>query len=74
VPALAGRPRGTFAEALAPSRVALLSTRVVHQIVQESPKVGMSLAEELAGRLYEYQQRMIDVALKKASEVGSREA
>lgn len=67
VPALAGRPRATYAEALALSQVTLLSTNVVHVLVQENPELGLRLAELLAGRLYEYQERMADVALKKVS-------
>lgn len=67
VPALARRQRGTYAEALAPSRVALLSTSVIRQLIQENPEVGLRLAEALAGRLYEYRERMADVALKKVS-------
>ena len=65
VPALSGRQRGTYAQALAPSRVALLSTNVMRHLVQENPEVGMRLAEGLAGRLFEYRERMADVALKK---------
>jgi CRP-like cAMP-binding protein len=67
VPALAGRSRGTYAQALAPSRVALLSTNVMRQLVQENPEVGLRLAEGLSSRLYEYRERMADVALKKVS-------
>jgi CRP/FNR family transcriptional regulator, cyclic AMP receptor protein len=67
VPALAGRQRGTYAEALEPSRVAMVSVRVLHQLAQENPEVGIKLAELLAGRLYEYRERMADVALKKVS-------
>ena len=65
VPALAGRRRETYAEALLPSRVALISARVMNQLIRENPEVGRRLAEGLSERLYEYQQRMIDVALKK---------
>jgi CRP-like cAMP-binding protein len=64
---LAGRSRGTYAQALAPSRVALLSTNVMRQLVQENPEVGLRLAEGLSSRLYEYRERMADVALKKVS-------
>jgi CRP/FNR family transcriptional regulator, cyclic AMP receptor protein len=67
VPALARRPHSTYAEALAPSLVALFSTNVMRQLVQADPEVGIKLAEELSGRLYEYQERMADVALKKVS-------
>ena len=65
VPALTGRQSGTYAEALAPSRVALLSTNVIRQLVQDNPEVGMRLAELLARRLHEHRDRMADVALKK---------
>ena len=67
VPALAGRQHGAYAEALVPSRVALLSIKVIHQLVQENPELGLRLAELLARRLYYYQERMADVALKKVS-------
>jgi CRP/FNR family transcriptional regulator, cyclic AMP receptor protein len=65
VSALAGRRRGTYAEALEPSRVAMLSRRVLNDLVREEPEMGMRLAEELAARLYEYRERMADVALKQ---------
>lgn len=67
VPALAGRRRGTYAEALEPSRLALLSLNVFRQLTHANPEVGLMLAEVLAERLYEYQERMADVALKKVS-------
>jgi CRP/FNR family transcriptional regulator, cyclic AMP receptor protein len=66
VPALAGR-RGTYAEALEPSRLALLSLNVFRQLIGANPEVGLMLAGVLAERLYEYQERMADVALKKLS-------
>jgi CRP/FNR family transcriptional regulator, cyclic AMP receptor protein len=65
VQALTGRRRESYAEALLPSRVALLSTRVIRHLMRESSEVGLRMAEELSERLYEYQQRMLDVALKK---------
>lgn len=65
VSALAGRPRGAYAEALEPSRVAMLSRRVLNDLVREEPEMGMRLAEGLAARLYEYRERMTDVALKQ---------
>jgi CRP/FNR family transcriptional regulator, cyclic AMP receptor protein len=65
VPALAGRRQEAYAEALMPSRVALLSTSVIRNLIRENPEVGQRMAEELSERLYEYQQRMLDVALKK---------
>jgi CRP/FNR family transcriptional regulator, cyclic AMP receptor protein len=67
VPALAGRQRGTYAEALEPSRLALLSLNVFRQLLRANPEVGLKLAGVLAERLYEYQERMADVALKKVS-------
>jgi len=67
VPALAGRQRGAYAQVLAPSRVAIIGTNVLHQLVQKNPKVGLRLAELLAERLYEHRERMADVALKKVS-------
>jgi CRP/FNR family transcriptional regulator, cyclic AMP receptor protein len=65
VPALAGRRQEAYAEALMPSKVALLSTSVIRNLMRENPEVGQRMAEELSNRLYEYQQRMLDVALKK---------
>jgi CRP-like cAMP-binding protein len=65
VPALAGRRPEVYAEALLPSRVVLLNSRVMNYLLRENPGVGRRLAERLADRLYEYQQRMADVALKK---------
>jgi CRP/FNR family transcriptional regulator, cyclic AMP receptor protein len=49
VPALAGRRRGTYAETLDPSRVAILSISLLHHLVQVNPEVGLRLAERLAG-------------------------
>ena len=65
VPALAGRPRGTYAEALAPSRMVLIRLELFRRLARENPEVGLRLAELLAGRLYEHRERMADVALKK---------
>jgi CRP/FNR family transcriptional regulator len=67
VAALAGRQRGTYAECLQASRVALLSLELLRRVVRENPEVGLRLAEVLAQRLYEYRERMADVALKKVS-------
>ena len=65
VSALAGRRRGAHAEALESSRVAMLSRRVLNDLLREEPEMGMRLAEGLAARLYEYRERMADVALKQ---------
>jgi len=67
VPALAGRQRGAYAEALDPSHLVLLNIPLLRHLVQENPEVGLRLAERLARRLYEYRERMADVALKKVS-------
>ncbi len=67
VPALAGRQRGTYAETLDPSRVAILSISLLHHLVQGHPEVGLRLAERLAGRLYEAREWIADIALKKVS-------
>jgi CRP/FNR family transcriptional regulator, cyclic AMP receptor protein len=67
VAALAARQRGTYAESLEASRVALLSLELLRRVVRENPEVGLRLAEVLARRLYEYRERMADVALKKVS-------
>jgi len=67
VATLAGRPRGAYAEALDPSRVAFLNISLLYYLVQENPEVGMRLAERLAGRLYESREWIADVALKKVS-------
>ena len=45
--------------------MALLSNRVIRQLVLENPEVGLRMVEALAARLYENRQRMTDVALKK---------
>ncbi len=67
VPALAGRQRGTYAETIDPSRVAILSISLLHHLVQENPEVGLRLDERLAGRLYESREWIADTALKKVS-------
>jgi CRP-like cAMP-binding protein len=56
VPALAGRQRGTYAESLEYSRLALLSLDLLRRLVRENPEVGLRLAELLAKRLYEYRE------------------
>ena len=68
VPALAGRRPEVYAEALMPSRVVLLSSRVMNDLLREDPEVGRRLAERLADRLYEYQQRMADRRLGASPE------
>ena len=45
--------------------MALLSNRVIRQLVLENPEVSLRMVEALAARLYENRQRMTDVALKK---------
>ena len=67
VATLAGRQRGAYAEALVPSRMALLNISLLYHLVQENPEVGLRLAERLAGRLYESREWIADVALKKVS-------
>jgi CRP/FNR family cyclic AMP-dependent transcriptional regulator len=67
VAALAARQRGTYAESLESSRLALVSLDLLRRLVRENPEVGLRLAELLAKRLYEYRERMADVALKKVS-------
>jgi CRP/FNR family transcriptional regulator, cyclic AMP receptor protein len=65
VPSLAGRRRELYAQALMPSRVVLLSSRVMNHLLRENPEVARRLAERLADRLHENQQRMADLALKQ---------
>ena len=65
VPALAGRRRETYAEALMLSRVALISTRAMNHLLREHPELGSRLARRLSERLHEYQQRMANISLKK---------
>jgi CRP/FNR family transcriptional regulator, cyclic AMP receptor protein len=67
VATLAGRQRGAYAEALVPSRMALLNISLLYHLVQENPEVGLRLAERLARRLYESREWIADVALKKVS-------
>jgi CRP/FNR family transcriptional regulator, cyclic AMP receptor protein len=67
VATLAGRQRGAYAEALVPSRMALLNKSLLYHLVQENPEVGLRLAERLAARLYESREWIADVALKKVS-------
>jgi CRP/FNR family transcriptional regulator len=67
VATLAARQRGAYAEALVPSRMALLNIFLLYHLVQENPEVGLRLAERLAGRLYESREWIADVALKKVS-------
>ena len=59
-----GRRRESYAEAPVPSRVALISTRVMNHLLGENPEMGRRLVAELSGRLHDYQQRMADVVLK----------
>ena len=65
IPALAGRRRDAYAETLDPSRVALLTISQLHHLVQETPEVGLRLAERLARRLYESREWIADTSPSK---------
>ena len=56
---------GSYAQAIAPSKVAFLTRSTFYRLVRREPELGIRAVEFLAERLSFYEQRIADIALKK---------
>jgi CRP/FNR family transcriptional regulator, cyclic AMP receptor protein len=56
---------GSYAQAIAPSKVAFLTRSVFHGLMRREPELGIRAVELLSERLSFYEQRIADIALKK---------
>ncbi len=56
---------GSYAQAIAPSRVAFMTRSVFHRLIRREPELGIRAVELLSERLSFYEQRIADIALKK---------
>jgi CRP-like cAMP-binding protein len=56
---------GSYAQAIAPSKVAFLTRSTFYRLVRREPDLGIRAVELLAERLSFYEQRIADIALKK---------
>jgi CRP/FNR family transcriptional regulator, cyclic AMP receptor protein len=65
--ALTGRPQGTYAQALEPSWIAMVSLHTLERLARGNPEVGLRMAALLAERLHRYASQMADIALKEVS-------
>ena len=59
--------QGAYAEALKPSRVALVGLDLLRSLVYDRPEVGLKIIELLSERLYLYGDRMADIGLKEVT-------
>jgi CRP/FNR family transcriptional regulator len=66
-PAFTAWSQGAYAEALEPSRVALVSLDLLRSLVYDRPEVSMKIIELLSQRLHLYGSRMADIALKEVT-------
>jgi CRP/FNR family transcriptional regulator, cyclic AMP receptor protein len=57
--------KGSYAQAIAPSKVALLNRSTFNRLVRREPEVGIRAVEFLSERLSFYEQRIADIGLKK---------
>ena len=57
--------KGSFAQAIAPSKVGFLNRSVFHRLIRREPELGIRAVEFLSERLSFYEQRISDIALKK---------
>jgi CRP/FNR family cyclic AMP-dependent transcriptional regulator len=64
---LAGRPQGSYAQALEPAWIAIVSLDTLRELTQMSPQVGLKMSELLAARLHHYGDQMTDIALKEVA-------
>src|SRR4051812_21883874 len=55
---LAGRPQGSFAQALEPAWIAIVGLDTLTELIQRNPQVGLKMAELFAGRLHQYGNQM----------------
>jgi CRP/FNR family transcriptional regulator, cyclic AMP receptor protein len=61
----ARRRKGAYAEALRPSRVALINHNIFRGFVEAHPLVGLKAMELLSERLSLYEERIVGMSLKK---------
>jgi CRP/FNR family transcriptional regulator, cyclic AMP receptor protein len=57
--------KGSYAQAIAPSKVAFLTRSNFYKIIHREPEVGVRAIELLSERLSFYEQRIADIGLKK---------
>ncbi len=63
----AGRPRGTYAQAIETSKIVLMSLGTFGRLVRSKPEVGLKAMELLSERLSLYEERMADIAFKEVT-------
>ena len=56
---------GSYAQAIAPSKVGFLTRSIFYRLVRREPELGIRAVELLSERLSFYEQRIADIALKK---------
>jgi CRP/FNR family transcriptional regulator, cyclic AMP receptor protein len=56
---------GSYAQAIAPSKVAFLTRSTFYRLVRREPELGIRAVELLSERLSFYEQRIADIAIKK---------
>jgi CRP/FNR family cyclic AMP-dependent transcriptional regulator len=64
---LAGRSQGSYAQALEPACIAIVSLDTLRELTQRNPQVGLKMAELFAARLHHYGNQMADIALKEVA-------
>jgi CRP/FNR family transcriptional regulator, cyclic AMP receptor protein len=64
---LAGRPQGSYAQALESAWIAIVSLDTLRVLTQRSPQVGLKMAELLAARLHHYGNQIADIALREVA-------
>ena len=57
--------KGSYAQAIEPSRIAFLNRATFYRIIQREPELGIRAIELLGERLSFYEQRIADLGLKK---------
>lgn len=60
-----GGARGTYAQALEPSRIAIMRRNVFEETVMRNPRVGLKMVESLSERLAIYNSRLMDIGFKE---------
>ena len=62
---IAGRCQGSFAQAMEPSEVAMMSRDTFRSLVRDKPEVGLKAMEFLSERLSLCEDRMADIGLRE---------
>src|SRR5215213_4443114 len=57
--------KGSYAQAIKPSRIAFLNRSSFYRLIQREPELGIRAIELLGERLNFYEQRIADLGLKK---------